>query len=93
MVSLCVAVQAEKQALLRFAHKRVHEVFEQSLAATFLLRHIVLVLVVRESILALARAEPTLSASQFRRANATRSFHMTSKVGLQAYHTQGSGLT
>lgn len=59
-----------------------------SFSATLLLSDIVLVLVVREAILASERAESSLLADQGRFADETHHLHMTSNVGLQAYHTQ-----
>ena len=52
---------------------------------------VILVSVVRVGVLAARRAEHALSAAQFRLANQTALFHMTFKVGLQAYHIRPGG--
>jgi hypothetical protein len=59
-----------------------------SFSAPLLLRDIILMFVIRETVLASARTESSLSAGQSRFADSTNSLHTTSKVGLQAYHTQ-----
>ena len=59
-----------------------------SLSSTFLLRDVILMFVVCESILTSACAKFSLPADQFCFADETYLFHMTSKVGLQAYHIQ-----
>lgn len=59
-----------------------------SLSSTQLLRDVILMFVVRECVLAAEGTEFGLPAAQFRFANETDCFHMTSEVGLQAYHTQ-----
>jgi hypothetical protein len=63
-----------------------------SLSATLLLGYIILMFIVCEAIFAPARAELSLPAGQDCFANETTLFHMTSKVGLQAHHTQHSKL-
>ena len=59
-----------------------------SLSASLLLRDIVLMLVVSETVFATARTESGLLASQVSLADNAKHFYMTSKVGLQAYHIQ-----
>ncbi len=61
-----------------------------SLPATLLLSYIILMFIVCESIFTLARAESGLLARQCGIANNAHHFHMTSKVGLQAYHIRRS---
>lgn len=58
------------------------------LAATPLLGCVTLMSVVCDGVLTPAGAEFSLPAGQFSLADETEIFHTTSKVGLQAYHTQ-----
>jgi hypothetical protein len=55
-------------------------------ATALLLGDIILMLVVCRVVLAPARAENGLPAGEWRGADGATTFHMTSKVGLQAYH-------
>ena len=57
-----------------------------SLAAALLLGDIILMLVVRRSVLAPARAENSLPAGKRSFADNADLFHTTYKVGLRAYH-------
>jgi hypothetical protein len=63
-----------------------------SLAAALLLGDVILMPVVCRSVLATARAEDRLPAAQGSFADDADLFHMTSKVGLRAYHIRVSAM-